>query len=172
MNLERHLVGSLITGALIAAICTSSIWTLQTYSYFSIIAVTVFFGLLPDLNKSSAPQQWFYRLIFITIIYFTYNGNLKLAISIAIISIIPLLSQGYNWMHNLWSAIFIPIALVLLYGIFLTQGFESWKNVNFQLVQQEIKLNLWFILAGTLGWLTHILVDKTFGSSQGSGRYN
>ena len=172
MNIERHLVSSLIAGALIAAICTSSIWTLESHSYLYIIAVTVFFGLLPDLNKESTAQQWFYRLIFIGLIYFAYQGDLKLALSLAIIAIIPLLSKGYNWMHNLWSAIFIPIALVLLYGVFLTKGFEAWKSLNYQVIEEQIKMNLWFILAGTLGWLTNILVDKTFGSSKSSSKYS
>jgi len=103
-----------------------------------------------------------YRGIFIGLIYLVYNNELKLAISLAIVSIIPLLSQGYNWMHNLWSAVLIPTLLVLLYGIFLTQEIDSWVNLNLQLVEQEIKFNLWFILAGSLGWLTHILIDKTF----------
>jgi hypothetical protein len=164
MDLERHLVGSVITGCIVAALCTSSVWTLQTHSYVYILAVTMFFGLLPELSKSSSPQQWFYRVIFIALVYFSYQGELKLATSLAIISIIPLLSQGYNWMHNLWSAILIPISLVLLYGIFLTQGFDTWKVLNLELIEEQIKLNLWFILAGTMGWLTNILIDKSFGS--------
>jgi hypothetical protein len=32
------------------------------------------------------------------------------------------------------------------------------------LIEQEVKVNLWFILAGTMGWLTNILIDKSFGS--------
>lgn len=173
MDLEKHLVGSLIAGALIAAICTSGACNLlPSQPYLAIIAVAMFFGLLPDLSKSSAPQQWFYRLIFFALIYFIYKGELKFAVSLAIISIIPLLSQGYGWMHNLWSAILIPIALVLLYGIFSTKGFGSWETLNLHQIQHEIKLHLWFILASTSGWLTHILIDKTFGSAHGGKRYN
>ena len=133
MNLERHLIGSLITGAIIAAICTSAIWRLPANSYLYIIAVTVFFGILPDLNKYSAPQQWFYRLIFVGLVYFAYIGEFKLALSLSLISIIPLLSQGQIWMHSLWSAILVPMILVFLYSIFLKQGFSTWKILSIQI---------------------------------------
>ncbi len=123
-----------------------------------IAAITICFGLLPDLDVTSIPQKWFFRFIFFCLIYFAIKHQFQIATLIAIAAITPLLSQHRGWTHNIFSAIFIPAGTILIY-YFIASDINFEKFFMPDNVIKILKQETWIIIPATLGWVTHLFVD-------------
>lgn len=161
MNFKGHIIAGTIVGlcsSLVASAFAGATPSLQ----FQIVVITASFSLMPDLDVSSIPQRWFYRCIFVLLIYLAMNNQYKAATLIAISSITPILSHHRSWTHSLWSAIFVPCAFILMYN-FLTTPSHYNDFLIISNVTSILKANMWFIIAASLGWLTHLYVDYKLG---------
>ena len=157
MNFKGHIVAGTIVGlcsGLVAAALTNASTSLQ----FQIVAITACFSLMPDLDVSSIPQRWFYRIIFVLLLYLAVNHQYKAATLISICAITPLLSYHRAWTHNIWSAIFVPCVFILLYS-FLTTTTNYSQFLVINNVTSILRTNMWFIISASIGWLTHLYVD-------------
>jgi hypothetical protein len=119
-----------------------------------IFLITFFFSLFPDLDVSSIPQRWFYRVIFLLLIFLGYLGEFEIATIVAVLAITPILDHHHGWTHNAYSPVIVPIFLILIYHIVLLKN-----PISFELFGIFIKNYLWIFLACSLGWYTHLFLD-------------
>lgn len=164
MNFKGHMIAGALVG-LCSALVAGAIFNVSPALQLQILLITVCFSLMPDLDISSIPQRWFYRFIFVLLIYLASKNQFKAATLIAICSLTPILSYHRSWTHSIWSAIFVPIGFILLYSFLSgSSGYIRFFQTNN--IAYILSINMWSILAASIGWLTHLYVDYKLGSSK------
>lgn len=163
MNFKGHITGGFVSGAcLITAaflMSSSAVPSHNLQSVSSIFGVTVFFSLFPDLDVGSIQQRWFYRAIFILLLYLGYQKYYELATLVAIIAITPILDHHRGWTHNYFSALLVPLLLIGIYGYMLAKDYPL-HNWSFKHSCEYFKNHLWLVIASIVGWCTHLLLDS------------
>lgn len=163
MNFRGHITGGFISGALLttAAFVFSSSAGPQhnLQSVFSIFGVTVFFSLFPDLDVGSIQQRWFYRAIFVLLLYLGHQRYYELATLVAIIAITPILDHHRGWTHSYFSALLVPLVLMDIYEGILANDYP-FHNWSFKHIHAYLKGHLWVVTASIVGWYTHLLLDS------------
>lgn len=164
MNFKAHLSGGILigTGVVGAAVANQHFGTgteTQLTTLVLCFGTAVGFALFPDLDISSIPQRWFYRLVMVSLLVLGYHQEFELATLLGIIAITPVLDHHRGWTHNPLAAIFFPLILVGIYEYLLVQErwFAEWTlEGSWELVLRY----RWLVIACTLGWWTHLLLDS------------
>jgi membrane-bound metal-dependent hydrolase YbcI (DUF457 family) len=163
MNFKGHITGGFISGALLttaAFVFSSSAGPHHNLlPLFPIFGVTVFFSLFPDLDVGSIQQRWFYRAIFILLLYLGYQKYYELATLVAIVAITPILDHHRGWTHNYFSALLVPLFLMGIYECILAKDYP-FHNWSFKHIYEYLKDHLWLVIASIAGWYTHLLLDS------------
>ena len=156
-NFRVHLAGAVCAGLAVSVVACFFIKPTPIV-FLQLFSIALFFGLFPDLDTDSIPRRWFYRFIVLWLLYLALLHKYELATRIALVSMLPLLSHHRGWTHSILAAIFVPIIAVLTY-VFVTSGVSY--NVFFALDNIILVCSsyMWFIIAASLGWLTHLLLD-------------
>lgn len=163
MNFKGHITGGLITGTVATAatflLSTPLEMPVSPLVLGEVFLVTVFFSLFPDLDISSIPQRWCFRLLFVGLIALSYYEYYEIATLLALVAITPLLDHHRGWTHSLLAAFLFPIALAGIYEYFLMKHrlFYDWSLEH---LTQHLNTHLWLIFACILGWYTHLLLDS------------
>ncbi|MCF6157716.1 MAG: hypothetical protein E3K32_03895 [wastewater metagenome] len=163
MNFKGHITGGIVSGTILA----SATFLLKDFfggadplqSVLSIFGITVFFSLFPDVDIGSVLQRWFYRAIFIILLYLGYQKQYELATLIAIIALTPILHHHRGWTHSYIAAFFVPVSLACLYEYILIKDHQSytWSTRQIYGYMQD---HMWVIIACIFGWCTHLLLDS------------
>ena len=165
MNFKGHLAGGIIVGCVVSSVAThlSAVPALLALKVF---LLTVGFSLYPDLDVSSIPQRWFFRGILVLLLFLVVSKYFRIASIIAIVAVLPLISKHRGWTHSVWSAILFPIFLFIGYQhLFVMKiGFDM---KYFYKMHKLLSINFWLVLSCSLGWLTHIYLDKLLFKKSG-----
>ncbi len=163
MNFTGHIAGGTITAGSLAAgalVYGNTIGTSYTIEdSIRIFSVTLFFSLFPDLDITSIPQRWFYRIIFLLLIILGYTGEFEIATLAAIIAITPILDHHHGWTHNLYSPVFVPLILIIIYDMILMKNNLIFSN-PFSAIQLYTQKYFWFFISVMTGWYTHLFLDS------------
>lgn len=168
MNFRGHLIGGMVVGVTLAesAARLGGIPSTDRHTWFAVCATTLFFSLLPDLDTSSVPQRWFFRLVFIGLLYLGWNKRYELATLVGILAIMPLLDHHRGWMHWKWTPLFVPLLASVGYEYWRARQSWfiafSWSNVQGMLDGYAI-----FVLASIAGWYCHLILDGRFNIFKG-----
>ncbi len=163
MNFKGHLAAGAVAGVVVAESASRLGFVPQEdYPVWGAVwATTFFFSLFPDLDTSSVPQRWFFRIVFGLLIYLGWTEHYELATLIGLLSIIPLLDHHRGWTHRKISPLIVPIALVATYSYWRARntwlGEFSWTNV-----WDLLEANLVFWAASLIGWYIHLILDGYF----------
>lgn len=163
MTFRGHLIGGGGAGIGVAtlAIHWGQVPPDDLHTWVSVCATTVFFSLFPDLDTSSVPQRWFFRLVFIVLLYLAWEQRYELATLVGLLAVLPLLDHHRGWTHWKISPLIVSVLLGGVYEYWRARqawmsGF-SWDNVTILLRQQAI-----YLIACIVGWYTHLLLDGRF----------
>ena len=127
----------------------------------AVAGTALFFSLFPDLDTASVPQRWFFRGVFMALVYLGWNEHYELATLLGILAVLPLLDHHRGWTHRKFSPLLVPVLLGTAYEYWRVRqvwfGEFSWTNVPYLLEE-----NLVFLVACIVGWYTHLVLDGCF----------
>ena len=163
MNFKRHLTSGVVVGVGIAAgaVYYGYIDGDDLQTQVAVAGTALFFALFPDLDTSSVPQRWFFRLVFCGMLVLGWTERYELATLVGILSLLPLLDHHRGWTHWKVSPLVVSLLLGATYEYWLARnafvGEFDWANVR-TLIQGH-----WiFLCACIIGWYTHLLLDGRF----------
>ena len=176
MNFRGHLTGGLLAGAVTASVAVTTKyvslspeafqhftgnllhWQGEVQTLIGLFIATLFMALFPDLDTASVPQRWFFRAVFMALIYLGWHEYYEQATLLGILSILPLLDHHRGWTHRKISPLLVPVLLGAVYEYWRTRhawiGGFSWTNVQSLLEGHTV-----FLVACIIGWYTHLLLD-------------
>jgi hypothetical protein len=163
MNFRGHLIGGTVVGVGMVGIA-SRLGHIPPGDYGiwgGVCGTVVFFSLFPDLDTSSVPQRWFFRIVFATLLYLGWTERYELATLVGILSLLPLLDHHRGWTHWKISPLVVPVLLGAVYEYWRARnawlGEFSWTNVH-----DLLSGHLIFLIACIVGWYVHLLLDGQF----------
>jgi membrane-bound metal-dependent hydrolase YbcI (DUF457 family) len=160
VRFRGHLVGGLASGVLTAEIVAQSgqLSSGHGLAWVGVCCTAVVASLLPDLDTSSVPQRWYFRVVFVVLIGMGMTGHFRLATGLAVISLLPLLDHHRGWTHSVGAPLIVPLALGVLQALSMAPAGAT----GLALVQaglEGLAANLVYVVAATIGWYTHLLLD-------------
>ncbi|TLD43293.1 MAG: hypothetical protein JETT_0462 [Candidatus Jettenia ecosi] len=173
MNFKGHIIGGCISGIAITAVKLLSDGSLDFSSFPQeaalIFGITVFFSIFPDLDTESIPQRWFYRAVFLLLLYLGYKKHYGLATLLAIVAITPKIDHHRGWTHHYFSAVLLPLFLAGFYEYVLAKNqSHDWP---FYCMYERFIDRLWLVIACIIGWNTHLLLDSQLSLFKNNKRY-
>ena len=163
MTFRGHLTGGVAAGIGMAVLAAQwgHVAPDDLHSWATVCGTTVFFALFPDLDTSSVPQRWFFRLVFVVLLYLGWSQRYELATLVGILAVLPLLDHHRGWTHWKVSPLVVPLVLGIIYEYWRARqawmsGF-SWENVT-----QLLRDHAIYLVACMVGWYTHLLLDGRF----------
>ena len=159
MSYKGHLAGGVLVATAVAAAAEGSGGGPETT--LGLFATALFFSLFPDLDTSSRPQRWFFKLVFAALLYLAWAGEYRTATAVAVLALLPVLDHHRGWTHYRLS----PIAAAAVVAAGYTwwkldgTGLEEWIAVLGQLPHG---LEAKFAGAALAGWYTHLVLDGLF----------
>jgi membrane-bound metal-dependent hydrolase YbcI (DUF457 family) len=163
MNFRGHVIGGVLAGVVVASAAShwGYIGPRDHITWAAVCCTTVFFSLFPDLDTSSVPQRWFFRLVFVGLVYLGWQERYELATLLGVLSILPLLDHHRGWTHWKISPLVVPVLLGAVYEYWHSRhawgaGF-SWTEVGKVLEEHVV-----FFAACIIGWYTHLFLDGRF----------
>jgi hypothetical protein len=163
MNLKGHLVSGVAVGVGVAVGAThyGYIGADDFNTQVAVAGTALFFSLFPDLDTSSVPQRWFFRLVFGGLLYLGWTERYELATLVGILSLLPLLDHHRGWTHWKISPLAVSLLLGATYEYWRARhafmGEFGWGNVRVLIEGHWI-----FLFACIAGWYTHLLLDGRF----------
>jgi hypothetical protein len=163
MNFKGHLTGGIVAGIGVTGLAAR--WGYippgDYPTWVAVCGTTLFFSLFPDLDTSSVPQRWFFRAVLAALFYLGWNQHYELATLVGILSVLPLLDHHRGWTHWKISPLLVPVLLGATYEYWRARQafFDEFSWVN---VQSLLAGHLVFLVAGVVGWYTHLLLDGCF----------
>ena len=121
MNFRGHLTGGVAVGIGVVVV-SSRLDYIPSEDYrmwAGVCGTTIFFSLFPDLDTSSVPQRWFFRIVFAALLYLGWTERYELATLVGILSLLPLLDHHRGWTH--WKI------SPLLVSVLLGAAYEYWR---------------------------------------------
>jgi len=163
MNFRGHLIGGVAVGIGVAEISSrlGYIPPEDPRTWAGVWGTAVFFSLFPDLDTSSVPQRWFFRIVFAMLLYLGWTQRYELATLVGILCLLPLLDHHRGWTHWKISPLVVAVLLGAVYEYWRARhawfGEFSWANVR-----ALLEGHLAFLAACVAGWYTHLLLDGRF----------
>ena len=161
MTYRGHLAGGVIVGVAAGlGVTITGMAAAEDYAAVAGVAATaLFFSLFPDLDTSSVPQRWFFRAVFVALVYLGWLDRYELATLLALVALLPVLDQHRGWTHGRWSPVVMPVILGAIY--------ELWRwpqRVAGDMVPPGSldSLHLAYLAAAVAGWYGHLLLDGKF----------
>lgn len=159
MSCKGHLAGGVLVAAGVAAAAEGSGGRPGTT--LGLFATALFFSLFPDLDTSSRPQRWFFKLVFAGLLCLAWAGEYRTATALAVLALLPVLDHHRGWTHCRLS----PIAAAAV----AAAGYAWWKLdgagvQELMAVLRELPhgVEAKFAGAALAGWYTHLVLDGLF----------
>jgi membrane-bound metal-dependent hydrolase YbcI (DUF457 family) len=163
VTVRGHLLGGALAGLGVAAAAARLGWIANGdhRAWAVLMGATAFCSLFPDLDTSSVPQRWFYRLVFAGLLYLGWTERYSLALVVAILALLPVVDHHRGWTHWKASPLLVPLLLGGLYEYWRIRHAgaapSSWAELRLLLGWHPVVLG-----ACTVGWYTHLLLDGCF----------
>lgn len=125
----------------------------------SIILLTIFMGLFPDLDIRSRPQKYYARIMVVLLLSFFILGELKLLAFVAILAFLPLIGTHRSWTHH-WT---VPLIFSVLYafGLEYLRAKNAWfSDFSIQKALQFLFEKWMYPLALVGGHYIHLALDS------------
>ena len=161
MTFRGHLAGGMAAGVAAAAAASGlGLTGPGEYGTWCGVAGTgVLFSLVPDLDTASVPQRWFFKGVFVLILYLACRGQYETATLVALAAMLPLLDHHRGWTHGRLSPIAMPLALGVVYEYWRVSRVVDGGEFEVDLVAPS---HLAFLAAAVVGWYTHLFLDGVF----------
>jgi len=182
MNFPQHVKGAALAGAVVGALALASgqadIDARAVEEFFrqpqkpnearkllSIIILTWFMGLFPDLDTGSTPRKHYFRWVFGLSLFLFILRDLQMLGFIAVFSMTPMLGKHRGWTH--W--IITPWVLALMLSVlleYLRVREASWFTIllfggfSMENVLEWLLKNWIYPAAFVIGHYMHLLLDS------------
>lgn len=159
MSYKGHLTGGVLVATAVAAAAVGSGGRPETT--MGLFATALFFSLFPDLDTSSRPQRWFFKLVIVCLLYLAWAGEYRTATAVAVLALLPVLDHHRGWTHYRLSPIAAALAAVAGYTLWKLDGagLGEWMAAVRELPHG---LEMQFAGAALAGWYTHLILDGLF----------
>ncbi len=120
-------------------------------------------SLFPDLDSSSVPQRWFYRVVFFGLTILFYKQQMDWFTVLAFIAILPVVHRHRGWTHHKITPFLVSIflAIVLEYYHHKTGRFG---NLSVDSLVGFFRIYWIFVFACVFGHYAHLFLDSRFAS--------
>lgn len=149
---KGHITGSAIAGgAVIAAVMALGYLHHQGVTPLQLVGLLGFCilgGLFPDVDTDSKGQNFFYGLLIIVDGALIYKHYYRWAAWLGFFAMLPAIGHHRGWTHTWWAMIVVGSPIVLI------------PMVLFGPEQRFVFLP--FYIAFTLGYFSHLLLDRKF----------
>lgn len=163
MTFKGHLAGGILIGIAVASGAShlGCVPPGDQRLWAGVCATAVFFSLFPDLDTSSVPQRWFFRVVFAALLYLGWSARYELGLVVAVLAMLPVVDHHRGWTHWKISPLIVPAFLGALYEYWHVR--RTWPGAsNWSEVGPLLEGHLVFLAACVLGWYTHLLLDGCF----------
>jgi len=177
MNFKGHITGGTLAGVGVAGLAIVSGYSplnqavLQQFietpfsldnsitTLAGLFLITCFMSLFPDLDTTSIPQRWFYRLLFVCQGVLYYQKKLDWFALLAFLSILPVVHKHRGWTHWKITPWLISVFLAAVYEYFQVR--DAWfREFNWENVLQFLQIYWMYACACIIGHYTHLLLDS------------
>jgi hypothetical protein len=177
MNFRGHLLGGMAAGAVVCATAVISGQVVLERKgldrlvnqvldrdggwlmLVGLFLITVTMALFPDLDITSVPQRWFYRAVFVCLVFLLVMRRMDLFAALALIALTPLLHRHRGWTHARLTPFVIALAVVLIIAYQPGQT-GWWRSVSVDTVLSGLRDGWIYLLACVLGHYTHLFLDS------------
>lgn len=80
----------------------------------ALLALTLMFGLWPDVDTDSKGQNLFYSIFFVTDLFLIVTEQFVEAAYLGLFALLPALGHHRGWTHTWWAMLLIPSPLLIL----------------------------------------------------------
>jgi len=173
MNYRGHLWGGFFAGAVsfFLGFCTQSFYfdflflkkifespdNFFAYQKGFLVFFTAWASsIFPDLDTSSLPQRWFFRILLLALICFLLLKKIEIFIFLSLLMFVFVIDKHRGWTH--WKG--TPWILVLIFVVF----YDIFKNKSFSVerIFLLLKENWIFVFAVIFGHYFHLILDSRF----------
>ena len=119
--------------------------TLELLGYpVAMFALTIMFGLWPDVDTNSKGQDVFYAIFLVADLFLIATRNFEEAAYLGLFALLPVVSRHRGWTHSWWAMLLIPSPLLVL---------------PYVLFPQRPLAGLPFYGAALVGYFSHLVLD-------------
>jgi membrane-bound metal-dependent hydrolase YbcI (DUF457 family) len=177
VNFRGHLLGGIAAGA---GVCATAVFTGQVVLERSgidrlahqvlnrdsgwlmlagLFLITLAMALFPDLDGASIPQRWFYRGVFVCLVFLLAMRRMDLFAALTLIALTPLLHRHRGWTHSPLTPFVIACVVVMIIAYQPSQP-GWWRSFSADSVLSALRDGWIYLLACVLGHYTHLLLDS------------
>ncbi|PSQ72043.1 MAG: metal-dependent hydrolase [Bacteroidetes bacterium QH_1_64_81] len=110
-----------------------------------LLALSLLFGLWPDVDTDSKGQDLFYSIFFVADLFLVVTEQFRAAAYLGLVAVLLVLSQHRGWTHTWWAMVLVPSPLLIL---------------PYLHVSGRPLVGLPFYGAAVVGYLSHLVVDR------------
>lgn len=110
-----------------------------------ITALTVMFGIFPDIDTNSKAQDVFYGLFFVSDLLLILSDQFQLAAYLGLVAMLPILSHHRGWTHSKWAFFTVPLPILIAPAL---------------IYPQDLWVGLPYYGAAVAGYFSHLYLDK------------
>ncbi len=145
---KAHLAGGMaLTAGGIAVSIYKGWYNFDVLEISALLFIGSLAALFPDVDTDSKGQNLFYFLLLSLDISLMIKKYYKWSAILGFMAMLPPLGRHRGWTHTLWAMILVPSPIIVLPVIFYKAPL--------------IKV-LPFYLAATIGYLSHLILDRKF----------
>jgi membrane-bound metal-dependent hydrolase YbcI (DUF457 family) len=143
---KGHIIGGIIVWVLcLLAVIWFGLYEPKPQTALVLLCVVLMGALFPDTDTDSKGQNLFYGCFVILDLALMIKGEYKWAAILGFCALLPALGHHRGWTHTWWAMLLIPLPIIILPMMFYDFSLEKL---------------LPFYLAGVLGYLSHLILDR------------
>lgn len=146
---KGHLNGGLLAGttALAGAVLQGYLG-LDALQLSGLLGFCMLGSLFPDIDTDSKGQNLFYAILIIIDSFLLYHKQFFAAAWLGLFAMLPALGHHRGWTHTLWAMFLVPLPIVIIPYLLFEKDF--------------LETSICFYVAFTLGYFSHLLLDRKF----------
>lgn len=149
---KGHITGSAVAGgaAVVAAIALGYLQhrTVSPLQLGGLLGFCILGGLFPDVDTDSKGQNFFYILLIIVDGALIYGHYYRWAAWLGLLAMLPAIGHHRGWTHTWWAMIVVGSPIIFIPTVLLGP--------------EQSSVFLPFYIAFTLGYFSHLLLDRKF----------
>lgn len=110
----------------------------------ALFALTLAFGLWPDVDTNSKGQNFFYALFLGVDLFLIATEHYKEAAFLGLFALLPIVGKHRGWTHSWWAMVLIPSPLLVL---------------PYMMFPERPLIGVPFYGAAVVGYLSHLFMD-------------
>lgn len=143
-----HLAGGLIlAGGCLGAAVWFGLYPPDVQRGAALLAIALLGALFPDTDTDSKGQNLFYGCLAALDLALIIKGWYRWAALLGFCALLPAIGHHRGWTHTWWAMLLIPLPILILPVIF------------YEIPARHL---LPFYLAGVIGYLSHLVLDRKF----------